>query len=200
MSISYHKVLFAALLIKEIIIGFIIGFLAQLPFYAFSSLGYFIDIFRGANLIEMLDPYFKQEVSLLGEFYFQLSIIIFLMIDGHHIFLSALANSYVLMPIDSFSLCICSNKLFIDQLIKATYSVIRISLQLGAPFMIVGFMMEILISLLNKISPYFNAFFYGMALKTSVGLLICIMTYYFLQHRIAIEFANALKFLDWLGR
>lgn len=192
-NIDYYSLTFIALLIKEIWIGFIIGFIAQLPFYAFEALGYSIDTFRNAIVTGILDSYYQQETSLLGEFYFQLSIVIFFLINGHQYFLLALADSYTNISINAFPAFGGINKIMLYKIIKEVGRIIIISLRLSAPVLLVMFLIDILSSLLNRISPYFNAFFYSLSIKAAVGLLICFLTYNFIIKKIAYELMNSIE-------
>lgn len=192
-NIDYYSLAFVILLIKEIWVGFIIGFIAQIPFYAFEALGYLIDIFRNANVAGILDCYYQQETSLLGEFYFQLSIVIFFIFNGHQYFLLALADSYASFSINVFPALGGISKIMLFEIVKQVGEIISISLRLSAPVLFVMFLTDLLNGLLNRISPYFNAFFYSLSIKAVVGLLVCLLTYNLIIKKIAYELMNSIK-------
>lgn len=90
----------AALLVKEVVIGGMIGFLASLFFQAYALAGRLLDTQRGANMAETLVFQMREEASFLGQFLFQLSVAALLLAGGHRVFLRAYCESFRVFPVE----------------------------------------------------------------------------------------------------
>ncbi|MEJ2754682.1 MAG: flagellar biosynthetic protein FliR, partial [Gammaproteobacteria bacterium] len=55
-----------ALMLKEIFIGVVIGFIVTIPFWAVESVGFFIDNQRGSTMASTLNPLTGSQTSPLG--------------------------------------------------------------------------------------------------------------------------------------
>ena len=55
--------------IKEILIGFILGFFATIPFYMVQTSGIIVDYLRGASIMQSQDPSMQTQASPIGIFY-----------------------------------------------------------------------------------------------------------------------------------
>ena len=91
-----------SLLIKEAVIGAILGFLSQIVFNSVQMAGALVDYGRGMSQATFFAPQLETNVSLLGQLQFQAALALFLVLNGHLFFLRALASSYQSVPILDF--------------------------------------------------------------------------------------------------
>ena len=82
----------------ELFVGLAIAYSAYLFFTGIQMAGQIIDIQIGFGLVNVLDPGGQQQVSVIGQFYYIIALLYFLALDGHHYFIRALADSYILIP------------------------------------------------------------------------------------------------------
>ncbi|OGF65774.1 MAG: EscT/YscT/HrcT family type III secretion system export apparatus protein [Candidatus Fischerbacteria bacterium RBG_13_37_8] len=189
-TISTDSFLSLSLLLKEVIIGALIGFASSISFYAFEAAGNLIDIQRNATIANILIPQSHEQGSLLGNFYFQLGIVIFMIMNGHHYFIEALFESFRIIPLFSFPALINNNLL-----IAMTAQLFKITLQLSAPVLITLFLVDVIMGVMNRISPYFNVFFYAMPVKSAVGLLILFIMLSYVINGMMHIFADMISFI-----
>ena len=90
------------LLIKEAVIGSTIGFLSQIIFQSVQMAGATMDYSRGMSQATFFAPQLENNVSLLGQLQLQASLVLFLVLNGHLLFLRALAGSFQKMPLLDF--------------------------------------------------------------------------------------------------
>lgn len=88
-------------IIKELMVGIIIGFISYAFFTAFYVMGQIIDMKIGFGMVNVMDPQNRVQVPLMGNFYYILSFLLLLSINGHHLIISALVDSYDFIPIGS---------------------------------------------------------------------------------------------------
>lgn len=158
--------------LKELLVGFIIAFLAAIPFYIAEGSGSFIDFMRGASSLQVTDPMTQTQTSTIGVLFNYVMIVIFFQVGGLFIFLSALVQSYEVLPVDQminasfFSLHVPFWKLVVGLLTRIT----AISVQLAAPSLVSILMAEMFLGIANRLAPQVQIVFLGMSLKSLLGL------------------------------
>jgi flagellar biosynthetic protein FliR len=161
---------FAAL--TEFIVGAITGFTMDLMVSGLEFAGTIMDTQAGLSVASLLDPSSGRTITLLSLLLKNVAIMIFLLLDGHHLVLSALVHSFRLLPIGSsynlgqgaFDLVILSKYIFF------------IGLQMAAPIILVVFLIDFGFGVLNRVAEQINVFQLGFQLKPSISLFIFLLT------------------------
>ncbi|MCX6826372.1 MAG: flagellar biosynthetic protein FliR, partial [candidate division Zixibacteria bacterium] len=153
---------------KEMLIGFIIGFFFSLLFIAIQMAGSIVGYQIGLSIVNILDPDAGTEVAIIGEFWFIIAALIFLAIDGHHAVISALADSYKLVPVGVFNFAGNAG----DLLIRYCAYTFVIAIKLSAPVIITLFLTEVALGVVARTVPQMNIFIVGLPLKIGIGLLL----------------------------
>ena len=90
-------------MLKEVFVGFVIGFLNSHIFLAMDMAGRIIDTARGVSMSEVQVPHSKQRATITGNLYYQLFLVIFLLAGAHHIFLRLTSTASLLSLSTNFS-------------------------------------------------------------------------------------------------
>lgn len=166
-----------ALFVKELFIGFSMGFIISVPFIIVQCAGMFVDHQRGGASLMVNDPTIQNQSSPLGTIFNLVLIYLFFTIDGPFLFFNSLMDSYTYLPPDQF----LSNSFF-DQssefwklIIGLMQTVTRIGTQLASPALIAILMTDVFLGIANRLAPQVQITFLGMPLKSLLGLaVICI--------------------------
>jgi type III secretion protein SpaR/YscT/HrcT len=164
----------AALALKELAIGVVLAFLASLPFFAAEAAGRMVDTARGANMAEVMVPQTGTQSSPLGDFSLQLAVIVFFAVDGHLLFLRALAASYEAIPPLGFPPAAAlhgASELAVD----ATGRMLLAALGLAAPVLAALFLTDLALGLVNRVSPQIQVYFLGMPAKAILGIIVLLL-------------------------
>ena len=153
---------------KEMLIGVIIGAFFSLLFIGIRVAGNIIGYQIGLIMASILDPNSQTEFSMVSEFYFVLGVLIFLAIDGHHVIISALADSYRMVPVGTFNFASSIG----EMLIRFTSYAFVLAIKIGAPVMITLFIMEVALGIVARTVPQMNIFLVGIPLKIGFGFLV----------------------------
>ncbi|MFA5839551.1 MAG: flagellar biosynthetic protein FliR [Candidatus Margulisiibacteriota bacterium] len=176
---SFVEFIFALLL--EASIGFLIGFVCNIFFHAIQGAGEIMDMQMGLSVASALDPAFGMVVSIIGKLAFMFAMIIFLSINGHHMLLSALHQSFVAIPVGHIP-NFASPKL-VQQVISLGTSFWSIAIILAAPIVLLIFLSDFSFGIVSRVAPQVNVFMLGFQVKPMLGLfgfLLCmpfIVTY-----------------------
>lgn len=158
--------------LKELILGYILGFFSMIPFLIANSAGIFIDFVRGSSMLMQQDVTLQQQASPLGILYNSVFIVIFYQLGGVWLFFDAITTSYQIMPpsewfnTNFFSLTTPLWK----HAITILHSIIAISLQLAAPSLLAILMAEVFLGIANRLAPQVQIIFLGMPIKSLLGI------------------------------
>jgi flagellar biosynthetic protein FliR len=122
----------------------------------------------GLMMANVMDPNTNSQYSMVSELYYLLAILIFLAIDGHHAVISALADSYRLIPVGVFAV----NGNIGEQLIRFTAHTFIIGLKIGAPVIVTLFMTSVALGVVARTVPQMNIFLIGIPLKIIIGFAV----------------------------
>lgn len=167
-DMNYTEIAFVVLIIKELMVGFAIGFISYAFFTTFYVMGQIIDMKIGFGMINVVDPQHRVQVPLMGNFYYILAFLLLLSFDGHYMIINALVDSYEFIPIGKFVIKEKSAFIMIDVLAKS----FETGFKLSAPIIIIIFLTDLLLGILSRTMPQMNVFVVGMPLEILIGLII----------------------------
>jgi type III secretion protein T len=161
-------------LMKEAIVGLIMGFMISLPFIIVQNAGIMIDHQRGGASLMVNDPTIQNQSSPLGTFFNFLFIFLFFLMDGPFLVIDAVSQSYNILPPDQFldSSIFNLNSPMTTDIVKSMGKVMIISTQLAAPALIMALMTDFFLGIANRLAPQVQITFLGMPLKSLLVLMI----------------------------
>ena len=89
--------------ITQLLIGLILGFIVTIIFTAFQLAAQFYHFQMGFGINQVFDPLAQIQVPILSQLQYLLAILVFLSINGHHLLIRALYDSYKIVPIIDFT-------------------------------------------------------------------------------------------------
>ena len=114
--------------------------------------------------------------------------IIFLAIDGHHAIISALADSYQLLPVGAVSFSGPAG----ETIIRITAYAFTMAVKISAPIVITLFLVSVSLGVVARTVPQMNIFIVGMPLKIGIGFLVMAMVLPLFKNIVN----NTLNYLD----
>ncbi|HON99414.1 MAG TPA: flagellar biosynthetic protein FliR [Syntrophales bacterium] len=152
---------------QEVLIGILIGFACRCLFMAIQAAGELTGLQIGLSMANIFDPLTSVQITIVSEFLYLMGALVFLMVDGHHIFLAALRDSYQYLP--PFTLSLKGS--LMTMLLRLTADVFRIALQLSAPVLAVAVLINVSLGVIARTVPQINVFIVGFPLQIAVGLI-----------------------------
>jgi len=154
--------------IREIAVGSMIGFAYATLFWAIRMAGDMVGLQMGFAIVNVIDPTSTGQVSLIGEFKYIIALLILLVVDGHHLMIAALVDSYRLVPIGT---AFFGNDAY-QQLVRLTATMFVTAVKVGAPVMITLLLTDVALGIVARTVPQMNIFIVGFPLKIGIGFLI----------------------------
>lgn len=166
-----YSIGYTVIIIKESLIGLSLGFTANICLYILDLAGRLIDTEIGFSMVNVLNPVSGIQTSVTGTLYTYLVMLIMLVSRMHYFILSAIVDSFELLPVGKTEL---PENLYIVVLgfIKDYFIIgFRIILPVFASILVVN----VVLGVLAKVAPQMNMFVIGMQLKLLAGLIILLL-------------------------
>jgi flagellar biosynthetic protein FliR len=171
---QYNTILgYCTIVLKEVIVGLLIGLAAQLCTSIVLFAGRIIDMEIGLSMASVLDPTTNEQSSISGVL-LQYGVMLILYASGlHRYLLKALMETFTLIPIDHIS--INTDKL-LTSLVTFLSEYIVIGFRICLPVFASITLLNIVLGILAKLAPQMNMFSVGIQLKLLAGLSVLIIT------------------------
>lgn len=157
---------FIVLIEKEILIGLALGFITTLCFSAAQMAGQLLDFHVSFSMSSLYDPISNETVSILGRVFYWMCLIVFLLIDGHHIVINCLVESFQLVNIGGLAL----KPELATYMIQVVIEFFTIGLKMAIPIVLIIIITDFTLGLVARVMPQLNIMMLGMPIKILVGL------------------------------
>lgn len=164
--------IYALYIIKEFIVGVVLGYVAYVVFTSIYIAGQIIDMQIGFGMVNVFDPISNIQIPVTANLYFILAMIIFLVTNGHHMLIKALFQSFELVPLGSASI----GPMMIDNIVGIFKQIFTIGFKISAPIVAAIIVTDVVLGIISKTIPQMNVFVLGMPLKILIGIIIIMIT------------------------
>lgn len=184
--------LFVAALVVETMVGYAIGLVANLVFAGVQTAGQLMDMQLGFGIVNVLDPQSGIQLPLLGNFLYIVSLMIYLAINGHHYLISAIYQSYDILPILTIQL----NHGFLEFFSHLIAEMFILAIKISAPLVAALFIADVALGFMSRTVPQMNIFVVGLPVKIAGGLVMILLFMPIYIWLIQVMFENWIPYLD----
>lgn len=173
-AVVYENVMeYAIIIMREACVGLLIGLAASICNTLVLYAGRFVDMEIGLAMASQMDPTTKEQTTITGVYY-QYMVMLILLVSGMHRYLmQALAESYVLIPVDRV---VFNTDLLLSSMIQFMTEYLNIGFKISLPIFCVSLIVNVVLGMLAKVSPQMNMFAVGMQIKVLLGLCVLFFT------------------------
>lgn len=155
------------MLVQQMIIGLAMGFSIRLIFAAIGMTGQLIGMSMGLGFATFFDPQTHGQNTAVSQFLTLLVMLVFLSLDGHLMMVSAIANSFVTMPIS-----IHADSIDVMKIIEWGGVIFSTGLLLALPAVAALLITNMALGVLTRTAPQLNIFGIGFPITLSMGFLV----------------------------
>ncbi|WP_289022370.1 flagellar biosynthetic protein FliR [Desulfobacter postgatei] len=163
---------FGLMLGAEILVGFTLGLCLRIFFAGVQMAGELIGFQVGFSMINVMDPQSGENVSIMDQIGYWVCLIIFLVLNGHHIIIMSMIDSFELVPVGGFVMHAAIPPRVMDVAAGLFVDAVKIS----APVIAVLTFVNTGFGLVAKFSPQTNVMMVAFPVKIVVGLIFFAMT------------------------
>ncbi|NTV14054.1 MAG: flagellar biosynthetic protein FliR [Desulfobulbaceae bacterium] len=184
--VPFEPFTLGVLLVKEVMLGMMVGFVARLMFNAVEFGGTVIGYQMGFAAANVFDPQNQRQVSLIAQFQNVFAILIFLAVDGHHLLLRATVESFRMLPpgTENFS------GAAIPYLMELTGGMFVFAIKFSAPILAVLLISALVMGIMARVFPQLNVFMLSYSVNIGVSFLVIGMTLNMVAALLEHEFGN----------
>ena len=155
-------------LIGEILVGLVLGLSVRMVLAALQTAGPIVAQQLGLSYAMTLDPAAGGQQPSVGNFLVLLGLALIFAADLHHVALTAIGDSYVLLPPggltetgDALSLAL-----------RAMSRGFSLAVQISAPFIVFAILFNLGLGVLSRLMPSLQVFFVGVPASILIGMAI----------------------------
>lgn len=184
----------AHLAIEEVLIGLLLGLVANFLFEGVLMAGQILGVQIGYSLANVFDPQTQADLPVLSEFHQLAALLIFLQLDVHHWLLRAIVRSFAYLPAGGFAMTLAAT----GGLLHAAGGIFLSGVQIAAPSLVATLVVDVTLGFLGKASPQLPVMFIGIALKNLVGLTVLLGAMAYWPRVFQQQFAQGIHFAEGL--
>lgn len=171
---EYETVLeYAIIVMKEAIVGLLIGFAANICISIVNFAGSIADMETGLSMVTLMDPTSRESTSITGVLY-QYVVMLLMIASGMYRYLfAALAETYTLIPVNG---AIFDSGELVQVMIQFLGDYVIIGFRIVLPIFCTILLLNAVLGILAKVSPQLNMFAVGIQMKIVVGLSVLFFT------------------------
>lgn len=157
------------LVVKEVLVGLLIGLVAMIIIYAIQVAGHFMDMIIGFMIANVIDPQTGGQSPLIGSFLYVFALLLMLVTNAHHLLIDGVYYSYQFIPLEQLWLPFGNENLV--EFIAITFNkMFIIAFQMSFPIVASIFLVDVALGMMSRSVPQMNMFVIGLPLKILAGL------------------------------
>ncbi len=160
----------ATTIFLEVLVGATLGLVGQIIFAGLEMGGRIISLKIALAFSDLVDTMTQQQTTIISNLFTLLAVLVFLSIDGDKIYLNALAESFLVVPINQAQIHLAG-----PYMLELATWLFVIGVQISSPFLIVLLLLDISLAIFARIMPQANLMFIALPLKLGIGFLLLML-------------------------
>lgn len=158
----------AMLVLREAMVGFVIGFVAKVFFEALTFAFSFMGMQMGFAMASQYDPSTEASTPVVSQFIMILATLLLLATDTHHLMIKGLSQSFELIPIGSG----VATKALAGYVMQTATQIFAIGIKVSAPMALVIFLVNLGFGIVAKAVPQINVLVVSLSVNALAGFAV----------------------------
>ena len=168
---------FLLLILQEVIFGLLLGFLASMIFTGIGMGAQLMGLQGSFAFASVVDPLSQQQGTVIDQLYLLLAALIFLAVDGHHVILRGIEQSYNVVPIGEFMARTGPDgTLLLEEVINIVAGLFLTTLRIALPVLVPLIVADIAMAIIARSIPQMPVFLIGAPAKIALMLVLLLIT------------------------
>ncbi len=166
---------FAVLMVdvmREIMIGLIVGFGARLIFEVFTLAGGFVSFQMGLAIMNIIDPNSGSNAPVIGNFWLMVIVTFFVVTNSHHFLVEVIYYNFNAIPLNEASFDPAAGQ----HIVRAGSLIYELAVRFAAPMMVLMLLADVAIAFSSRVMPQLNIFFISLPMKIGVGIFMVLIS------------------------
>jgi len=158
----------AVIVAREVVLSAALAFCVHFVWAGIELGAQLVGFMMGFSIANVLSPEENLQISILAEFESIIAILIFLIINGHYIFIRAMADSFKMVPVGGFVL----NQNVFEVLNKLALMMFGVAFKILAPAVIALLITNVVFGIIARTMPQINIMIVAFPLSIGIGLFV----------------------------
>ncbi|MBF0381567.1 MAG: flagellar biosynthetic protein FliR [Magnetococcales bacterium] len=159
--------------VTEVLIGAIFGMLVHWVLVAVQVAGGLIGFQMGLSMAMVMDPTSGMQEGVLSNLLYLVVLMIFLNLDGHHLLIEGIANSFKTVPLGGG---LPAGEGMLKASIAGLIQLFKLAIIISAPIIAATKLLYLGMGLINRASPQIQVFFLAMPIAQLIGFIVLGLT------------------------
>ncbi len=161
---------------NELLIGLAIGFVMTIVFAAIQVAGQIIDMLSGFGMANVYNPAMETQVPVFGFFFYLLAALFLLAIDGHHVMIWSLTDTFETIPLGAFAM----RPELLQEVPRWGQAMFVDGLLIAAPMAGALLLAYLTMGLMSRVVPQIHLFSVGYPVTVALALImaVCVIEIY----------------------
>ena len=155
----------------ELLIGLLMGFTLTIVFAAIQVAGQIMDMLTGFALMNVFNPALEAQVPIFGFFFFVIAVLTLLVLDGHHLMLLGIVNTFDRIPLGGAYM----HPALLRDISRLGSIMFYDGLLISAPVAAAMLVAYMSMGLLGRVVPQIQLFAVGFPITIAAGLFLVAM-------------------------
>lgn len=161
-----NLLVFSKHLLSEILIGLLFGVGITILLNGIQITGQLVSQLGGTALADVYDPNLEENVSVYSQFFFFLTLAMFVLLDGHRMTLGALLDTFAELPPGKADL----GTSYLDALVTLLTQSFVLGIRAAAPAMTALLLATLVLGLIGRTLPQINILAVGFGVNSLLSL------------------------------
>jgi flagellar biosynthetic protein FliR len=163
---------FGLLVVKEVVVGLVIGYTASLLFNVVQMAGELQDNQAGFGFAGVVDPNMGHGAAILGQLQMTMMWLIFFAVNGHLLLIRGIGESFLAIPVGSFTY----NPALPPYMFSLATTLMMTAVKISAPIIGAVLLADLAMGMLQRTAPQLNLIAVGFQIKIGVALVMLFVT------------------------
>lgn len=187
---------FGLFAVRELAFAAILALFVRFVFAAVDTAGQVVGVQMGLGMAGVMDPQFGNQVSPIGMLWTVSAILIFLAIDGHHLFFKAMVQSYDWVGPGQLGLI---SQLSYEAIMDGAAQMFVLAVMIMAPTSVAVFFSHVGMGIIAKTVPQIPILIVGMPMNIAIGLMFAGLSMGYLAPLLIARFEMIGRLLPRIG-
>lgn len=173
-EVAYASVIgFAVLVLKEVVCGLILGYVANICSSIITFSGNLMDMDIGLSMVSEFDPSMNTQMTVSGQFYYYFVLLMLLASDLHRYLIKAFVDSFTLIPLGGASF---EWDHLLSTFVLYMTDFFIIGFRIILPVFACMLLTNVVLGVMAKVAPQMNMFSVGVQIKILIGFAAMFLT------------------------
>jgi len=155
-----------SLAIRELVIGLVLGFLTRIFFFVVTMTGDLVSMSVGLSASQMYNPLMGSNGNTIDQFYSTIGTLVFFAINGHHMLIAGIVESFQIVPVSSLTLNVGP---FAEMAVFGQTTML-LTIKMCAPVLVSILVANISMGILGRAVPQINVLVTSMPVTILLGM------------------------------